>query len=98
VHAYDRRILFVRSIGMTGALLLWRSERIDEKESAMSTTSLIHSSSRYELSGRAGRRVAANSSQSKMRRSIHFEDAVATVSLAALSTTVLALIYQSMVP
>jgi len=33
-----------------------------------------------------------------MRRLIHFEDAVATVSLAALSTTVLALIYQSMVP
>jgi hypothetical protein len=33
-----------------------------------------------------------------MRRSMHFEDAVATVSLAALSTTVLALIYQSMVP
>ncbi|HEV3298879.1 MAG TPA: hypothetical protein VG055_04535 [Planctomycetaceae bacterium] len=64
----------------------------------MSTSSLIHSSLRHEFPGRTGRHVAANSSQSKIRSSIHFEDAVATISLAALSTAVLALIYQSMVP
>jgi hypothetical protein len=82
---------------MTGALLLWRFQRINEKESAMSTLSLIHRS-QNEFAGRTGRQVAANSSQSKIRGSIHFEDVVATISLAALSTTVLALIYQSMVP
>jgi hypothetical protein len=83
---------------MTGALLLWRFQGIKEKESAMSTSSLIHSRSRQEFAGRTGRRVAANSSQSKIRGSIHFEDAVATASLAVLSTTVLALVFQSIVP
>jgi hypothetical protein len=83
---------------MTGALLLWRFQRINEKESAMSTSSLTHSSSRHELADRTRRQAARNSSHSKIRTSIHFEDAVATISLAALSTTVLALVYQSMVP
>jgi hypothetical protein len=87
-----------RSIGMTGALLLWRFHGINEKESAMSTSSLIRSSSQREFAHRSGRQVAANSSQSKLRGSIHFEDVVATVSLAALSTAVLTLVYQSMVP
>jgi hypothetical protein len=64
----------------------------------MNTSSLIRRSSRHEFAVRSGRHVAANSSQSKIRSSIHFEDAVATVSLAALSTTVLALVFQSMVP
>jgi hypothetical protein len=82
---------------MRGALLLWRFRRINEKESAMSTLSLIHRS-QNEFAGRTGRQVAANSSQSKIRGSIHFEDVVATISLAALSTTVLTLVYQSMVP
>jgi hypothetical protein len=92
----DRRIVFRRSIGMTGALLLWRFQRINEKESVMHLSSLIHRSSRYELPGRTGRQIVANSIHSKIRTSIRFEDAVATISLAALSTTVLALIYQSM--
>jgi hypothetical protein len=92
----DRRIVFRRSIGMTGALLLSRFQRINEKESVMHLSSLIYSSSRHELPDRTGRQIVANSSHSKIRRSIHFEDAVATISLAALSTTVLALIYQSM--
>ena len=64
----------------------------------MSTLSLIHSSSRQELAGRTGRQVAANSNQSRIRGPIHFENVVATVSLAALSMTVLTLVYQSMVP
>jgi hypothetical protein len=64
----------------------------------MSTSSLIHSSLRHEFAGRTGRQVAANSSQSKIRRSMHVEDVVATVSLAALSMTVLTLVYQSIVP
>jgi hypothetical protein len=83
---------------MTRALLLWRFQRINEKELAMNSSSLIHRSSRDEFAGRTGSHVAANSSQSKIRRSIHLEDVVATVSLAALSTTVLALVFQSMVP
>jgi hypothetical protein len=83
---------------MTGALFLSRSQGINEKESAMSTLTLIHRSLSHELAGNTGRQVAANSSQSKIRGPIHFEDVVATVSLAALSTTVLALIYQSIVP
>ena len=64
----------------------------------MHISSRIHSSSRHELPGRTGRQIVANSSHSKIRRSIHFEDMVATISLAALSTTVLTLVYQSMVP
>ncbi len=63
----------------------------------MSTLSLIHRS-QSEFARPRGRQVTASSSQSKIRGPIHFEDVVATVSLAALSTTVLALIYQSIVP
>jgi hypothetical protein len=82
---------------MTGALLLWRFQRINEKESAMSTLSVIHRS-QSEFARPSGRQVAASSSRSKIRGPIHFEDVVATVSLAALSMTVLTLVYQSMVP
>jgi hypothetical protein len=64
----------------------------------MSTLSLTHGSSRDESAGRSSRRAAVNSSRSKIKGSIHFEDIVATMSLAALSTTVLTLVYQSMVP
>jgi hypothetical protein len=64
----------------------------------MHTLSLMHRSLRQELAGRTRRQAAAHSIGSKSRRSIHFEDAVATISLAALSTTVLTLVYQSMVP
>lgn len=64
----------------------------------MHVSSFMHSSSRHELAGRAGRQGAAKSSQTKIRGSIHYEDAVATISLATLSTTVLALVFQSMVP
>jgi hypothetical protein len=71
---------------------------INEKESAMSTLTVIHRSLSHELAGNTGRRVGADSRQSKSRRSIHFEDVVATISLAALSTTVLTLVYQSIVP
>jgi hypothetical protein len=64
----------------------------------MQTSSLIHSSSPHESPRRTRRQIAANSTHSKIRRAIHFEDAVATLSLAALSTTVLALVFESMVP
>jgi hypothetical protein len=83
---------------MTGALLIWRFQRINEKESAMHTSSISYGSSRHDLADRTRRQGARNSSHPKIRTSIHFEDAVATISLAALSTTVLALVYQSMVP
>ncbi len=63
----------------------------------MSTLSLIHRS-QSKFARPSGRQVAAGSRQSKSRRSIHFEDVVATISLATLSMTVLTLIYQSMVP
>jgi hypothetical protein len=79
-------------------MLLWRFQGINEKESAMSTLSLSRGSSRNEFARRSGRHVAAKSSQSKIRGSIHLEDVVATVSLAALSMTVLTLVYQSIVP
>jgi hypothetical protein len=65
-----------------------------KKESAMHTSS---SSSRQELARGTRRQTSSRPSGSKSRTSIHFEDAVAMISLTALSTTVLALIYQSMV-
>jgi hypothetical protein len=94
----DRRFFSRRPIGMTGALQRWRLQRINEKESVMNTSSLIHRSLRHELAGRSGHHVAVNPGQSPIRRSTHFEDAVATISLATLSTTVLALVFQSMIP
>jgi hypothetical protein len=96
--AFDRLTVFGQAIGMMGALFLWRLQGINEKESVMSTLTLIHRSLSHELAGNTSRRVAADSRQSKSRGAIHFEDVVATISLAALSTTVLTLVYQSIVP
>jgi hypothetical protein len=64
----------------------------------MSTSSVVRSSLRQGFAGRSRHQTAGKSSASKSRTSIQFEDAVATISLAALSTTVLALVCQSFVP
>jgi hypothetical protein len=61
----------------------------------MHASSVFHGSLRQGSNGWFHRQTKAGT---KTGRSIQLEDAVATVSLAVLSTTVVSLVYQSIVP